>query len=131
MSGLSTAVGEFIDQREEYVRVLKQCTEANPDYYRWQGNAEARRQLGETLAQRGVSLAAELDLESPALQDLLAQACGDPGSIVGRQYHEDEALSRWQMRAVLHVLAERQNAAPVTPPVSRGNFDARSTVFQS
>lgn len=46
------------------------------------------------------------DLLSPAIQDRIAQACGDPGSIVGRQFHIDESLSRWQMRAVLHVLAE-------------------------
>lgn len=119
MSGLSKAVGEFIDQREEYVRVLKQTVNADGDYHRWQGHAEARRQLKERLAQRGISLEAELDLESPALQDLLAQACGDPGSIVGRQHHEDESLSRWQMRAVLHVLAERQNATPaVLVPVA-------------
>lgn len=46
------------------------------------------------------------EMTSPAVQDRLAQACGDPGSIVGRQHHLDESLSRWQMRAVLHVLAE-------------------------
>lgn len=47
-----------------------------------------------------------LDLESPALQVRLAQACGDPGSIVGRQHHINESIPRWSMRAVLHVLAE-------------------------
>lgn len=47
-----------------------------------------------------------VDSDSPVFMDRLAQACGDPGSIVGRQHHINEPLSRWQMRAVLHVLAE-------------------------
>lgn len=38
-------VAGFIDQREEYVRVLRQCVNADADYHRWQGHAEARRQL--------------------------------------------------------------------------------------
>jgi hypothetical protein len=110
MSGLREVVNYFLDQREEYVRVLRQCVNADSDYHRWQGHAEARRQLGRSLEEAGVDLAAEprLDLNSTALQNRLAQACGDPGSIVGRQHHIDEPLPRWQMRAVLHVLAEVQ-----------------------
>lgn len=110
MSGLRETVKHFLDQREEYVRVLRQCVDADADYHRWQGHAEARRQLGQKLEAAGVDLAAEpgLNLDSTALQDRLAQACGDPGSIVGRQHHIDESLPRWQMRAVLHVLAEVQ-----------------------
>lgn len=108
MSALRKTVQYFLDQREEYTRVLKQCVEANDDYHRWQGHAEARRQLSQALENAGVDVTVEpiLDLESNALQDRLAQACGDPGSIVGRQHHVDESLARWQMRAVLHVLAE-------------------------
>lgn len=43
-------VADFIAQREEYIRVLKQTVNANHDYYRWQGHAEARRQLRDKLA---------------------------------------------------------------------------------
>ena len=38
-----------------------------------------------------------------SLADELAQACGDPGSIVGRKV--SESLSRWSGRAVQHVIA--------------------------
>lgn len=44
-------VAGFIEQREEYVRVLRQCVDADADYHRWQGHAEARRQLAEKLAE--------------------------------------------------------------------------------
>lgn len=120
MSALAKTVQHFLNQRAEYVHVLRQCVDADADYHRWQGHAEARRQLGTALETAGVDLAAELDLTSEALQDRLAQACGDPGSIVGRQHHIDEPLSRWQMRAVLHVLAEivPASSGPVTVPVA-------------
>lgn len=60
----------------------------------------------------------QVDPGSPAFQDRIAQACGDPGSIVGRQ--AGESLSRWCMRAVLHILAE-------TAAVGAGNrFCTRS-----
>lgn len=108
MNAFRKAVQHFLDQRDEYVRVLRQTVNADADYHRWQGHAESRRQLSQTLENAGVDLSVEpsLDLESGDLQDRLAQACGDPGSIVGRQHHIDESLPRWQMRAVLHVLAE-------------------------
>lgn len=44
-----TTVREFCGERAEYVRVLRQCTDASADYHRWQGHAEARRQLSERL----------------------------------------------------------------------------------
>lgn len=43
-------IAGFIAQREEYVRVLRQCVDADSDYHRWQGHAEARRQLSEKLS---------------------------------------------------------------------------------
>ena len=46
-------VADFIAQREEYVRVLKQCVNADADYHRWQGHAEARRQLRDKLSAGG------------------------------------------------------------------------------
>ena len=50
MSDQDRIVADFIAQREEYVRVLEQCVNANADYHRWQGHAEARRQLRDKLA---------------------------------------------------------------------------------
>ena len=44
-------VADFVAERAEYVTVLRQCTDSSPDYYRWQGHAEARRQLAERLGQ--------------------------------------------------------------------------------
>lgn len=46
-------VDDFIDERDDYINTLKQCTESNADYFRWQGHAEARRQLSERLASLG------------------------------------------------------------------------------
>lgn len=46
-------VDDFVAQREEYVRVLRQCVNADADYHRWQGHAEARRQLRDKLAALG------------------------------------------------------------------------------
>lgn len=46
-------VADFIAQREEYVRVLRQCVDADADYHRWQGHAEARRQLRDKLTAGG------------------------------------------------------------------------------
>jgi hypothetical protein len=39
------AVAAFLRKRPEYVRVLKASTTVDSDYFRWQGHAEARRQL--------------------------------------------------------------------------------------
>lgn len=46
----AVVVRDFCAERSEFVSVLKNCTENNADYYRWQGHAEARRQLTERLA---------------------------------------------------------------------------------
>jgi len=44
-----------------------------------------------------------------SLEDRIAQAIGDPGSIVGfRDWNNDETVVRWGTRAVLAVLAERK-----------------------
>lgn len=42
-------VVDFCAERAEYVRTLRQCTDDSPDYHRWQGHAESRRQLSERL----------------------------------------------------------------------------------
>lgn len=49
-TGRDKVVADFVAQREEYVSVLRQCVNADDDYYRWQGHAEARRQLRDKLA---------------------------------------------------------------------------------
>lgn len=38
-------VASFINERPRYVEALKASPEADSDYFRWQGHAEARRQL--------------------------------------------------------------------------------------
>lgn len=54
---VSQIVADFVAQREEYVRVLRQCVDGDADYHRWQGHAEARRQLADKLkAAEGASL---------------------------------------------------------------------------
>ena len=40
---------DFINEREEFIETLKQCVNADADYHRWQGHAEARRVLAERI----------------------------------------------------------------------------------
>jgi hypothetical protein len=42
-------VDKFISERDECVTALRNSTDADADYWRWQGHAEARRQLREQL----------------------------------------------------------------------------------
>lgn len=48
---VNSAVEAFINQRPEYITALKNTrgTDDQTDYHRWQGGAEARRQLAEAL----------------------------------------------------------------------------------
>lgn len=61
VNDLSAKVHAFIDGRREVFVALKNCPGSNmDDYMRWQGHAEARRALAETLG-------LELDQESGGL----------------------------------------------------------------
>lgn len=66
---VSTVVADFIAQREEYVRVLRQTVNADADYHRWQGHAEARRQLADKL-KAAPAEAASAQVEIPALEEI-------------------------------------------------------------
>lgn len=41
-------VTEFLNEREGYITAINKCSN-DADYWRWQGHAEARRQLAERL----------------------------------------------------------------------------------
>lgn len=44
------AVAEFVAKRAEYITNIEHCSPSNDhDYWRWQGHAEARRQLSQQL----------------------------------------------------------------------------------
>jgi hypothetical protein len=44
-------VSEFIAERARFITAVENCAPGNSaDYWRWQGHAEARRQLSERLA---------------------------------------------------------------------------------
>lgn len=97
-SELQSIVTRFLGQREEYVRVLRQCVDADADYHRWQGHAEARRQLGRSLEEAGVDLTAEhLDvaaIKADAIRELAEaqrQLARDARTGNGRAEHEDRA----------------------------------------
>ncbi|WP_280476013.1 hypothetical protein [Nocardia farcinica] len=50
LADLGAEVRKFIDQRPEYVNSCRNAnSDADHDYYRWQGGAEARRQLAQRL----------------------------------------------------------------------------------
>ena len=58
MSGLRERVAYFLAEREGFITAINNCTSDKADYWRWQGNAEARRVLGESLERDGVDLTA-------------------------------------------------------------------------
>lgn len=90
---LQSVVTKFLDQREEYVRVLRQCVDADADYHRWQGHAEARRQLRDRLANAGVNLTAkprdEATVKAEAIREA-AQAQRQLAADARTQYGEAE-----------------------------------------
>jgi hypothetical protein len=96
---LSKTVQYFLDQRGEYVRVLKQCVNADADYYRWQGHAEARRQLGEKLESAGVDLAAASQARPLPTRDELARAV-DPDALddAKKRSSHPAAVVQWAAR---------------------------------
>jgi hypothetical protein len=49
-------VNDFINERKNYITAIENCAPENAaDYWRWQGHAEARRQLSERLSGRPIS----------------------------------------------------------------------------
>lgn len=45
-----TTVEDFLNERQQYITAIENCSPENTaDYWRWQGHAEARRQLAERL----------------------------------------------------------------------------------
>jgi hypothetical protein len=90
MSGLRETVKHFLDQREEYVRVLRQCVDADADYHRWQGHAEARRQLGRSLEDARIDLTGNARDEATVKAEARQQAAQ---SI--RDEAVDEAVDGW------------------------------------
>lgn len=48
-AGSTQLVLDFINERPNYVRALRASVVADADYHRWQGGAEARRQLAQQL----------------------------------------------------------------------------------
>ena len=75
-AGRERIVADFIAQREEYVRVLRQCVGADADYHRWQGHAEARRQLRDKLAAHPAGSAPQ-SVDREALLQEVAEAIDD------------------------------------------------------
>jgi hypothetical protein len=46
-----SVVRDFINERPQYITAIENCAPDNTaDYWRWQGHAEARRQLFERLS---------------------------------------------------------------------------------
>ena len=47
---MDPVVDDFITERNQYITAIENCSPENTaDYWRWQGHAEARRQLAERL----------------------------------------------------------------------------------
>jgi hypothetical protein len=60
MSGLQQVVAKFLAERDQVITAINNCPASNmEDYWRWQGNAEARRTLSQDLERDGIDLTAE------------------------------------------------------------------------
>jgi hypothetical protein len=50
-ANMDPVVNDFINERKHYITAIENCAPENTaDYWRWQGHAEARRQLSERLS---------------------------------------------------------------------------------
>ena len=57
MSGFQETVTDFLAERDSFIRAIDSCPASNmEDYWRWQGHAEARRVLRESLKRAGIDL---------------------------------------------------------------------------
>jgi ribosomal protein L37AE/L43A len=57
MSGLQQVVAKFLAERDQVITAINNCPASNmEDYWRWQGNAEARRTLSQDLERDGIDL---------------------------------------------------------------------------
>jgi hypothetical protein len=97
----SEIVAAYIAQRDEYIQALRSSVQADADYFRWSGHAEARRQLSERLEKAAPEEPkANLGLASTheLIQELAARS--DVAKTVGeywpnyRTVGDDEAYER-------------------------------------
>lgn len=88
-------VDAFVAQREEYVGALKRSIEAGPDYHRWSGHAEARRQLAEKLSKASAPVSRPIDRAAlaKALFVALQPAHLDDFMFAGERMDDAEALA--------------------------------------
>lgn len=75
MATLPERVSYFLNERDGFIRAINACPASNQeDYWRWQGNAEARRVLREDLEREGIDLAATTDAIAAIKADALREA---------------------------------------------------------
>jgi hypothetical protein len=77
MSALAATVAKFLAERDQVITAINNCPASNmEDYWRWQGNAEARRVLKQDIARDGIDLAADAytveAIEAQALRNAAA-----------------------------------------------------------
>lgn len=99
MSALQQVVSKFLAERDQVITAINNCPSSNmEDYWRWQGNAEARRVLREDLDREGIGLATDAKaiaaIKAEALREAAQaqrQLAADSRTGNGRAEHEDRA----------------------------------------
>jgi hypothetical protein len=126
--GRPAAVAVADSTVERYCEVMHDAYEAAATRAGWETQQASRKPWADvpeankaTMRAAVRALLAEVERPRPrldlaSLQDRIATAIGDPGSVVGRQHHLNESVPRWATRAVMHVLAEHDTVPVALDP---------------
>jgi glutamyl-tRNA reductase len=92
MSSLQQVVAKFLAERDQVITAINNCPASNmEDYWRWQGNAEARRVLSQDLERDGIDLTDEPRDDATVKAEAIREAAQ-----VQRQYASDARTNNGQ-----------------------------------
>lgn len=131
MSALHQVVAKFLAERDQVITAINNCPASNmEDYWRWQGNAEARRTLSQDLERDGIDLTgdpAPVGDQERAAQALLAAFTGGKGDVYDLADHllaagvfRDEATVKAE---AIRELAQKQRQYAADARTSNGQAE--------
>lgn len=116
MGALHQVVAKFLAERDQVITAINSCPASNmEDYWRWQGNAEARRVLREDLEREGIDLTVEPRDEATVKGEALREAAQRQ-----RQYAADMTTKdgKWECVQAADWLDEQADA--IDPTILEG-----------
>lgn len=125
MSGLQQVVAKFLAERDQVIIAINNCPASNmEDYWRWQGNAEARRVLSQDLERDGIDLTVDAAVgnRERVAQTLLAAFSGGKGDVYDLADHLiEEGLCRDEATVKAEAIREVAQAQRQLASRSRTN----------